>query len=173
MGIRRKHIIWSIKFPSPICHPCSLQAANTYLPILSIVTNPTINNMRTVKHEKHFGEVRNSSSPLQDLRLSPNACFISLRILDSLPSAQMTHVPMAMPLHMHHKTMPMPTSTQARLKDMYLVKENNYVCPYIPCLTCTLETLPHDNALVIKTHVCTRGNYSSTSKKEAMRTCLT
>lgn len=93
MGIRGKHIIWPIKFPSPICHRYSLQAANTYLPILSMDTYPTINNMQTVKHKKHFGEVRNSSSPLQDLRLSHNACFISLWIPASLPNAQMTHVP--------------------------------------------------------------------------------
>lgn len=166
VGICRKHIIWPFRFPSPVCHLCSLQAANACLPFLSMDSNPTINNMRMVRHNKHFGELTNSSSPLQDVRLPTNACFISLR---SPPHADDTCTSLAMPLHMHPKTMLMPTSTQTQLKDRCLVKKSNYVRPYIPCLTCSLETLPHDNVLVTKTHLCTRGSYSSTSKKEAMR----
>ena len=52
MGNQRKYTIWHVQFPTPSCIMCPLRESNTCLYLLSMCTNPIINNIQTTRHNK-------------------------------------------------------------------------------------------------------------------------
>ena len=58
MSNQRKNTVWPTKFPSPLCNLCPLQEANTCSHLLSVCTNPDINNTQTTRHIKGVWHVR-------------------------------------------------------------------------------------------------------------------
>ena len=52
MGNQRKYTIWHGQFPTPSCIMCPLRESNTCLYLLSMCTNPIINNIQTTRHNK-------------------------------------------------------------------------------------------------------------------------